>query len=282
MEFIKRNQWITPLLGVLFIFVMSMPFWMDNRTTQEETFTELPMWGTKPVVASASTLEARTNINFVTWNNTHTKKVVKQVKAETVAAQAKVTKAKKVAEQAKIKTAHAKIKAANARSAKAKASSGIVTASSSINHSTPTHLYFTRTELLNQKEKSEATWTYALSSKDRLLLERIVMAEAEGEPYEGKVAVANVVLNRLRSANFPKTIKDVIYQKYQFSPVNNGRFDRVQPNADSVKAVSEALSGHKQVPDDTYYFVSLSLATDDTIERTRTKVVQIGHHTFFK
>lgn len=275
MEFIKRNQWITPLLGVLFIFVMSMPFWMDNRTTKEESFTQLPIWGTKPVVASASPLEARTNLSFVTWNNTHTKKVIKQVKAETTAAQTKALKAKKLAKQAKLK-------AANARLAKAKASSGIVTASSSIPDSTPTHLYFTRTELLNQKEKSEATWTYAMSSKDRLLLERIVMAEAEGEPYEGKVAVANVVLNRLRSANFPKTIKDVIYQRYQFSPVNNGRFDRVQPNAESVQAVSEALSGHKEVPDNTYYFVSLSLATDDTIERTRTKVVQIGHHTFFK
>ncbi|MFD1909465.1 cell wall hydrolase [Paenibacillus rhizoplanae] len=39
------------------------------------------------------------------------------------------------------------------------------------------------------------------------------MAEAEGEPYKGKVAVANVVLNRLRSANFPDTIREVIYQK---------------------------------------------------------------------
>lgn len=275
MEFIKRNQWITPLLGVLFIFVMSMPFWMDTRMNKEQVFTELPVWAAQPAKASASSLEARTSLSFVTWNNTHTQKVVKQVKAETVAAQAKAAKAKRI-------TQKAKIKAANASSAKAKASSGIVTAGSSISHSTPTHLYFTRTELLNQGEKSEATWTYAISSKDRLLLERIVMAEAEGEPYEGKVAVANVVLNRLRSANFPKTIKEVIYQRYQFSPVNNGRFDRVQPNEDTIKAVSAALSGHKEVPDNTYYFVSLSLATDDTIERTRTKVVQIGHHTFFK
>ncbi|MEJ8306612.1 cell wall hydrolase [Saccharibacillus sacchari] len=146
----------------------------------------------------------------------------------------------------------------------------------------PTQLFFTRTALLSQDQASQATWTYDLSNEDLLLLERIVMAEAEGEPYAGKVAVANVVLNRLRSANFPDTVRTVIYQRYQFSPVQNGRFDRVTPSEDSVKAVAEALNGRKEVPDDTYYFVSISLATDMTIPNTRTPVKKIGHHTFFK
>ena len=146
----------------------------------------------------------------------------------------------------------------------------------------PTQLFFTRTALLSQDQASQATWTYDLSNEDLLLLERIVMAEAEGEPYAGKVAVANVVLNRLRSANFPDTVRKVIYQRYQFSPVQNGRFDRVAPSEDSVKAVAEALNGRKEVPDDTYYFVSISLATDMTIPNTRTPVKKIGHHTFFK
>ena len=80
-----------------------------------------------------------------------------------------------------------------------------------------------------------------LSDKELHLLQKIVMAEAEGEPYEGKVAVANVVLNRLRSANFPDTIYKVIYQKSQFSPVANGRMKRVVPNEDSIKAVNAAF-----------------------------------------
>ncbi|WP_246369676.1 cell wall hydrolase [Saccharibacillus deserti] len=146
----------------------------------------------------------------------------------------------------------------------------------------PNQLFFTTTALLGQDQASQATWTYALADEEVLLLERIVMAEAEGEPYAGKVAVANVVLNRLRSANYPDTIRDVIYQRYQFSPVQNGRFDRVVPSGDSVKAVAEALNGRKEVPDDTYYFVSLELATDMTVPNTRTPVKKIGHHTFFK
>ncbi|WP_230202410.1 cell wall hydrolase [Paenibacillus ihumii] len=146
----------------------------------------------------------------------------------------------------------------------------------------PNQIYFTRTELLSQADKDKATWHYALTDEELHLLHKIVMAEAEGEPYEGKVAVANVVLNRLRSANYPDTIKEVIYQKSQFSPVQNGRMDRVTPNEDSIRAVTEALHGRKEVSDDTYYFLSLSLATDLTVARTKSKSKEIGNHTFYK
>ncbi|WP_379132360.1 cell wall hydrolase [Paenibacillus sp. sgz500958] len=146
----------------------------------------------------------------------------------------------------------------------------------------PTTLFFTRTMLLNQEEQSKATWIYAVSEEEVLLLQKIVMAEAESEPYQGKVAVANVVLNRLRSANFPDTIKDVIYQKSQFSPVANGRLKRVQPNEDSIRAVEAALSGIKEVSDDTYFFLSLKLAQDLTVHHSRTYAKTIGNHTFYK
>ncbi|OAB39410.1 hypothetical protein PMSD_05670 [Paenibacillus macquariensis subsp. defensor] len=146
----------------------------------------------------------------------------------------------------------------------------------------PKELFFTRTQMLSQNEKDLSTWQYAVTDKELLLLRKIVMAEAEGEPYQGKVAVANVVLNRLRSANFPKTIYKVIYQKYQFSPVANGRFDRVDPNEDSIHAVNEALNGHKEVSDDTYYFLSLKLADDLTVHNTRTFSKRIGNHSFYK
>lgn len=146
----------------------------------------------------------------------------------------------------------------------------------------PNQIYFTRTKLLSQADKDQATWNYALTDEELHLLHKIVMAEAEGEPYEGKVAVANVVLNRLRSANYPDTIKKVIYQKSQFSPVQNGRMDRVTPNEDSIRAVTEALHGRKEVSDDTYYFLSLSLATDFTIAHTKSMSKEIGNHTFYK
>ncbi|UQZ35070.1 cell wall hydrolase [Paenibacillus sp. PK3_47] len=146
----------------------------------------------------------------------------------------------------------------------------------------PTTLFFSRTELLSQEQQAEATWSYAVSEEDLLLLQKIVMAEAEGEPYQGKVAVANVVLNRLRSANFPDTIYEVIYQKSQFSPVANGRLKRVTPNEDSIKAVNAALSGIKEVTDDTYFFLSLKLAQDLTVHHSRTLAKTIGNHTFYK
>lgn len=146
----------------------------------------------------------------------------------------------------------------------------------------PLTLFFTRTELLSQDQQSKATWTYAISDEELLLLQKIVMAEAEGEPYEGKVAVANVVLNRLRSANFPDTIKDVIYQKRQFSPVANGRLARVTANEESVNAVNAALSGVKKVSDDTYFFLSLTLAQDLSVHHTREYAKTIGNHTFYK
>lgn len=146
----------------------------------------------------------------------------------------------------------------------------------------PTTLFFTRTKTLTQEEKDQATWEYALSAGELLLLQKIVMAEAEGEPYEGKVAVANVVLNRLRSANFPNTITKVIYQKHQFSPVANGRLKRVRPSTETVKAVNAALNGHKAVKDDTYFFLSLTLAQDLTVHHHRTFVKKIGNHSFYK
>ncbi|AIQ72640.1 MULTISPECIES: cell wall hydrolase [Paenibacillus] len=145
-----------------------------------------------------------------------------------------------------------------------------------------TTLYFSRTELLSQEQQSKATRRYAVSEEELLLLQKIVMAEAEGEPYKGKVAVANVVLNRLRSANFPDTIYKVIYQKSQFSPVANGRLNRVKPNDDSIKAVNAALSGVKEVPDNTYFFLSLKLAQDLTVHHSQTYVKTIGNHTFYK
>ncbi|QSF45845.1 cell wall hydrolase [Paenibacillus tianjinensis] len=146
----------------------------------------------------------------------------------------------------------------------------------------PTKLFFSRTKLLSQEQQAQATWSYAISEEDLLLLQKIVMAEAEGEPYQGKVAVANVVLNRLRSANFPDTIHEVIYQKSQFSPVANGRLQRVKPNEDSIKAVNAALSGVKEVTDDTYFFLSLKLAQDLTVHHSRTYAKTIGNHTFYK
>jgi spore germination cell wall hydrolase CwlJ-like protein len=78
------------------------------------------------------------------------------------------------------------------------------------------------------------------------LLARLITAEAQGEPYETKVAVGAVVMNRVKSSQFPNTIKEVIYQNidgyYQFTPVVNGWIDK-PAHSDCVQAAKEVIAG---------------------------------------
>jgi LysM repeat protein len=91
---------------------------------------------------------------------------------------------------------------------------------------------------------SSSSINYTESDVD--LLARLITAEAEGEPYNGKLAVGAVVLNRVKSDLFPNSISSVIYQTvdgyYQFTPVLNGYINNAA-TADSVKAAYEVLNG---------------------------------------
>lgn len=78
----------------------------------------------------------------------------------------------------------------------------------------------------------------SLTEDERYLLAKIAMAEAEGEDTKGKALVMLVVINRVRAVGFPNTVEEVIYQPRQFSPVANGRFDRMEPNEDCWEALS--------------------------------------------
>jgi len=74
------------------------------------------------------------------------------------------------------------------------------------------------------------------------LLARLIRGEAESEPYVGQVAVGAVVLNRLDSPLFPKTLAGVIYQPYQFEVVDNGRIN-LPPTQESINAAWDAIRG---------------------------------------
>ncbi|MCR4611327.1 MAG: cell wall hydrolase [Lachnospiraceae bacterium] len=81
---------------------------------------------------------------------------------------------------------------------------------------------------------------------DYYLLACIIEAEAGGEPYEGKIAVGSVVMNRVFSSRFPNTIPGVVYQKNQFEPVSSGRLQLIMsrgPSADCYSAAQEVLNG---------------------------------------
>ena len=122
-----------------------------------------------------------------------------------------------------------------------------------------------------------ASSSATIISADHRLLARLVYAEARGEPYKGQVAVAAVVLNRVRSASFPNTISGVIYQSGAFSCVSNGSINNT-PNSACVRAALEAMNGWDPTGGCLYYYNPK--ATSDKWIRTRTVKTVIGNHSF--
>lgn len=117
------------------------------------------------------------------------------------------------------------------------------------------------------------------SSSDLNLLSRLVYGEARGEPYTGQVAVASVVLNRVKNSNFPNTIAGVIYQKGAFDVVSDGQIN-LTPNSTAKKAAQDALNGWDPSYGSIYYF-NPATATNKWIW-SRPHVVTIGKHRFCK
>lgn len=122
-----------------------------------------------------------------------------------------------------------------------------------------------------------------VSIEDKQLMDRLVSAEAKGEPYAGKVTVATVILNRVDSKSFPNTIKEVIYQRvngnYAFTPVKNGTIKQPADKL-SIKAVEEAIANRAQGKG-SLYFYNPKTATSKWI-LSREVTVTIGNHRFAK
>jgi N-acetylmuramoyl-L-alanine amidase len=117
------------------------------------------------------------------------------------------------------------------------------------------------------------------SSADIELLARLVHGEARGEPYEGKVAVAAVVLNRTEDPRFPKTIAGVIYEPGAFDAVSDGQIN-LQPDQSSYNAARDAMNGWDPSYGCVYYY-NPATATSSWIW-SRQIVVKIGNHNFAK
>ena len=80
------------------------------------------------------------------------------------------------------------------------------------------------------------------TSGDLYLMARAVYGEARGEPYQGKVAVAAVILNRVRNKDFPNTVSGVIYQPWAFTAVNDGQIN-MGTNDECIRACQDAITG---------------------------------------
>ena len=119
-------------------------------------------------------------------------------------------------------------------------------------------------------------------STDLYWLSRIISAEAKGEPFAGQIAVGNVVLNRVRSNQYPNTVKGVIFDtKYgtQFSPVSSGTIYNT-PTASAVRAAKICLEGYS-LSTKMIYFYNPKIATSSWIGRTRPYIMTIGNHKFY-
>ena len=100
----------------------------------------------------------------------------------------------------------------------------------------------------------EFTYSKDWSARESYLLARIAMAEAEGCNTQTKTLIIMCVLNRVWSDEFPDTIEEVIFQENQFSPIDNGRWDRVEPNEDCYEAVKVVMEAKYDYSGGATYF----------------------------
>jgi len=113
-------------------------------------------------------------------------------------------------------------------------------------------------------------------------LSRIINAESSGEPMTGKIAVGNVIMNRVASADFPNTIYDVIFDSAggtQFTPVANGTINNA-PSADSILAAKLCLDGASVVGKSLFFF-NPTTSSSSWIAQNCTYIAAIGNHKFY-
>ena len=128
---------------------------------------------------------------------------------------------------------------------------------------------------------------YQLEQADLEVLLRIVEAEAGCEDEEGKLLVANVILNRLNSEQFPDSITEIVFQREngvtQFAPVADGSYSKVKISEETVNAVGRALAG-EDISQGALYFAARKYADSESMrwfDEKLTLLFRHGGHDFF-
>ncbi len=132
-------------------------------------------------------------------------------------------------------------------------------------------------QVLAGKGQNTAQSAGGFSSSEVYLLAKTIYAEGRGEPYTGQVAIGAVVLNRVRSNQFPNTISGVVYQKHAFTAVSDGQIN-LTPNETAMKAARDAINGWDPTGGALYYY-NPAIATSSWIFDRQTVTV-IGKHVF--
>lgn len=117
----------------------------------------------------------------------------------------------------------------------------------------------------------------AIDGENIELMARTVYGEARGEEFEGQVAVAAVIINRLKSRDFPDDVEEIIYEPLAFTAVNDGQIN-LGYDAEAYQAVQLALQGHDPTGGALYYY-NPEKSTSDWIW-TRKTIKKIGKHVF--
>lgn len=133
-----------------------------------------------------------------------------------------------------------------------------------------------------QQEPIQETRSGSGNSRNEYLLARLAMAEAEGESIEGKAMVIRVVLNREESSAFPDTIEEVIFEDGQFTPVENGRFNRVEPNAECWAALDMVLIDGWDESEGALYFEAVYNGENTWHSENLEYIKTVGNHNFYR
>ncbi len=152
----------------------------------------------------------------------------------------------------------------------------------SLNNLTSSDIY--AGQLLKMSGKSSTTPSRgnrgSYSAEDRYLLAQIISSEAAGESFEGQIAVGAVVLNRISDYRFPNNLRDVIYEPWQFEPVQNGSI-YLPPTASALRAADAAIDGWDPVSG-AVYFCNPDTAQSTAFFTTLTYICRIGRHVFYR
>ena len=133
---------------------------------------------------------------------------------------------------------------------------------------------------VSEKAAASAVTTAASGYASEVeLLARLIHGEARGEPYKGQVAVAAVVLNRVKSSQFPNSVSGVIYQSGAFSVVNDGQIN-LTPDETAIKAARDAMNGYDPTNGCLYYYNPAK--TTNQWMLSKPVLLVIGNHSFFK
>jgi len=152
-------------------------------------------------------------------------------------------------------------------------------------NSEPEYLGVTSRSGINAQRESRTVYyeeiNLNLTEEEIEIFERIVEAEVGGTNYEGKLAVANVILNRVQSSRFPNTLKEVVFAKKQFSPVSDGRYYTVKVSETTKQVVQDALNGSRIIGEDALYFCTPTAPGRGWFETDLRKIEYIAPHNFY-